>query len=177
MASFSDLTPGIWKVDPAHSEVAFVARHLVVAKVRGVFTEYDATVTIGDSPENSSVSATVQLASLDTRNADRDTHLRSGDFFDVENHPTMTFQSTKITPDTLVGDLTIRGVSRPVTFDVTFNGVTTDPWGNTKAGFEAEAEVNRKDWDLVWNVPLEGGGMLVGDKVKLTIDAELIKSA
>ncbi|HET8982776.1 MAG TPA: YceI family protein, partial [Pedococcus sp.] len=112
-----------------------------------------------------------------TGSADRDAHLRSGDFFDVENNPDMTFVSTAFTGDTLTGDLTIKGVTRQVTFDVDFNGVATDPWGNTKAGFEADTEINRKDWGLEWNVALEGGGVLVSEKIKVKLDVQLLKSA
>lgn len=177
MAQLTDLSPGTWVVDPNHTEVAFVARHLMVTKVRGRFTDVTGTVRIAEPIEESTVEATIKLASVDTHASDRDKHLRSADFFDVENHPEMTFRSTKVTADTLVGDLTVRGVTRPVTFDVTFNGVATDPWGNTKAGFEAEADVNRKDWGLNWNAALEGGGVLVSDKVKLVLDVQLLKQS
>jgi polyisoprenoid-binding protein YceI len=177
MSTPRDLTPGVWTVDPAHSVLGFTARHLMVTKVRGQFKEFEGTVKVADPVQDSSVTATVQLASVDTGSADRDAHLRSADFFDVENHPTMTFSSTEITEDQLKGDLTIKGVTKPVVFDVEFGGVATDPWGNAKAGFEASTEINRKEWGLEWNVALEGGGVLVSEKIKINLDIQLLKSA
>jgi polyisoprenoid-binding protein YceI len=176
-AALKGLTAGTWTVDPAHTEVGFVARHLMVSKVRGKFTDVDGTVTVADDITTSTAKVTVRLASIETGSPDRDAHLRSSDFFDIEHHPEMTFVSTAFTGETLIGDLTIKGVTRPVTFEVEYNGVATDPWGNTKAGFEAEAEVNRKDWGLEWNVALEGGGVLVSDKVKIHLDVQLLKQA
>lgn len=172
----TQLPVGTWTIDPAHSEVAFVARHLMVTKVRGAFGEYSGTVTVADPIEESRVEATVQMASVDTSSEDRDAHLRGADFFDVESHPTMTFTSTAFTGDTLTGDLTIKGVTRPVTFDVEFGGTAGDPWGGTRAGFEATAEINRKDWGLEWNVTLESGGVLVSEKIKITLDVQLVKA-
>lgn len=176
MTTLKDLTPGVWTVDPSHSTVGFVARHLMVSKVRGSFTEFTADVKIGDQLEDSTVSATVQLASVSTGSEDRDGHLKSADFFDVENNPTMTFTSTKVTPDTLEGDLTIKGVTKPVTFDLEFDGVSADPWGGTRAGFEATTEINRKDFGLTWNVAVEGGGVLVSEKVKINLDIQLVQA-
>jgi polyisoprenoid-binding protein YceI len=174
MTTLSDLTPGTWDVDASHSELGFVARHLMVTKVRGQFKDFRATVTVGEQLEDSSVEATVQLASVETGSPDRDGHLRSADFFDVENNPEMTFRSTRVTADTLEGDLTIKGVTRPVVFDLDFNGVAKDPWGGTRAGFEASAEINRKDFGLTWNAALEGGGVLVGEKVRINLDIQLV---
>ena len=174
--SFPGLTPGTWTVDSSHSEVGFVARHLMVAKVRGRFTNVSGTVTVADPIEQSTVEVTAQMDSIDTRTADRDAHLKSADFFDIEKYPTMTFKSTSFDGKKLTGDLTIKDVTKPVTFDVEFSGVQADPWGNTKAGFEAEASVDRTDWGLTWNAALEGGGVLVGEKVKLVIDVELLKA-
>lgn len=176
MTTLKDLTPGVWNVDPSHSSISFVARHLMVSKVRGEFKEFTSDVTVGEQLEDSKVSATVQLGSIETGSADRDNHLKSADFFDVENNPTMTFTSTKVTADTLEGDLTIKGVTKPVTFDLSFDGVSPDPWGGTRAGFEATTEVNRKDFGLTWNVAVEGGGVLVSDKVKITLDIQLVKA-
>ena len=176
MSSLSDLTPGTWTVDPAHSEVGFIARHLMVSKVRGQFKDFAAVVTVAQPFEQSTVEAAVQLASIDTNSADRDTHLRSGDFFDIENNPAMTFKSTKVTDNSLEGDLTIKGITRPVTFDLEFGGLSADPWGGTRAGFEATTEINRKDFDLTWNVAIEGGGLLVGEKVKIALDVELVQA-
>ena len=176
MSNLSDLEPGTWNVDASHSEVGFVARHLMVSKVRGQFKNFSAVVSIAQPFENSTVEATVQLASVDTNAADRDTHLKSADFFDVENNPAMTFTSTKVTNSSLEGDLTIKGVTKPVTFDLDFGGISADPWGGTRAGFEATTEINRKDFGLSWNVAIESGGVLVGEKVKIALDVELIQS-
>jgi polyisoprenoid-binding protein YceI len=172
-----NLTRGTWTIDPSHTEIGFVARHLMVTKVRGQFADFTGTVTVADDLAASEVEVVVQMTSIDTRSADRDAHLRSADFFDVENHPQMTFRSTAFDGETLTGDLTIKGVTKPVGFEVEFGGTATDPWGNTRAGFEASATVNRKDWGLEWNVALESGGVLVSDKVTLTIEVELLKQA
>jgi polyisoprenoid-binding protein YceI len=118
----------------------------------------------------------VQLASIDTNSADRDTHLRGVDFFDVENNPAMTFKSTKVSNDSIEGDLTIKGITKPVSFDLDFGGVSADPWGGTRAGFEATTEINRKDFGLSWNAAIEGGGVLVGEKVKIALDVELVRA-
>lgn len=175
--NITQIPAGTWTVDASHTEVGFTARHLMVSKVRGQFKDVEGTVTVGEPFSTSQVTATVQLASIETGSADRDAHLKSADFFDVENNPVMTFVSTDVSEDTLKGDLTIKGVTRPVEFDLEFGGVATDPWGNTKAGFEAEAEINRKDWGLEWNVALEGGGVLVSEKIKIKLDVQLLKNA
>ncbi|CCH75740.1 conserved hypothetical protein [Nostocoides australiense Ben110] len=177
MTTITDLTPGTWTVDPAHTEVGFVARHLMVTKVRGTFADVEGTVEVAPDVTKSTVDVTVQMASVDTRSADRDTHLKSADFFDVENYPTMRFVSTSFDGEQLTGDLTIKDVTKPVTFEVEFNGEQADPWGNTKAGFEAEAEVKRADWGLTWNAAIEGGGVLVSDKIKIVLDVQLLKQA
>src|SRR6478672_10440945 len=177
MATINDLPAGTWTVDASHSVLGFVARHLMVTKVRGSFTDFEGTVKVGDDVADSQVSAVAQLASIETGSADRDAHLRSADFFDVENNPTMSFTSTEVSADSLKGDLTIKGITKPVEFDLEFNGLATDPWGNQKAGFEASTEINRKDWDLGWNVALEGGGVLVSEKIKLNLDIQLTKAA
>jgi len=176
-ASITALPTGTWTVDPAHTEVGFTARHLMVTKVRGQFKDVEGTVTVAEPFSASQVQATVKLASVDTGSADRDAHLKGADFFDVENNPEMTFVSTEVSEDTLKGDLTIKGVTRPVEFDLEFGGVATDPWGNTKAGFEATTEINRKDFGLEWNVALEGGGVLVSEKIKVKLDVQLLKAA
>jgi len=176
MSNLSDLKPGIWNVDASHSEVGFTARHLMVSKVRGQFKDFAAVVKVAQPFEESTVEATVQMASIDTNSADRDVHVKSPDFFDVENFPAMTFKSAKVTNNTLDGLLTIKGVSKPVSFDLDFGGISADPWGGTRAGFEATTEINRKDFDLSWNVALEGGGALVGEKVKITLDVQLVQA-
>jgi polyisoprenoid-binding protein YceI len=177
MSNLSDLKPGIWTVDASHSEVGFTARHLMVSKVRGQFKDFAAVVTVAQPFELSTVEATVQMASIDTNSADRDTHVKSPDFFDVENNPTMTFRSTTVSDSSLEGLLTIKGTTKPVSFDLDFGGVSADPWGGTRAGFEATTEINRKDFDLSWNVAIEGGGMLVGEKVKIVLDVQLVQTA
>ena len=176
MSNLSDLKPGIWNVDASHSEVGFIARHLMVSKVRGQFNDFAAVVTVAQPFELSTVEATVQMASVDTNSTDRNTHVKSADFFDIENNPTMTFKSTKVSDNTLEGVLTIKGVSKPVSFDLEFGGVSADPWGGTRAGFEATTEINRKDFGLSWNVAIEGGGVLVGEKVKITLDVQLVQA-
>ena len=176
MADITALPAGTWTIDPAHTEVGFVARHLMVSKVRGRFADVAGTVEVPEDVTAATVDVTVQMASVDTRSADRDTHLRSADFFDVDTHPTMRFVATSFDGEDLTGDLTIKDVTRPVTFEVDYNGTQVDPWGNTKAGFEAEAEVNRKDWGLTWNAAVEGGGVLVSDKIKITLDVQLLKA-
>jgi polyisoprenoid-binding protein YceI len=167
---------GIWQIDPLHSELRITARHLMVAKVRGTFEDLDATIVVAEDPQQSTVEIEAKAASITTGTRDRDNHLRSADFLDAEQHPLVTFKSTAITPDgddwKLTGDLTIRGVTRPVTFDLAFEGATTDPYGNTKAGFTAVGEIERKEWGLTWNVPLESGGVLVSEKFKIEFDVE-----
>jgi len=168
---------GTWTVDAAHSTVEFVARHLMVTKVRGRFADYDATITIADDPAASSVDVTIQVASVTTGDEGRDGHLTSPDFFDTANFPTLTFKSTKVTPvgsDTwkVDGDLTVKDVTKPVVLDVEFGGVATDPWGNQKAFFSASTEVDREEWGLTWNQPLAGGGVLVGKKAKIELEIQ-----
>ena len=175
MTAFPGLTAGTWTVDPTHAEVGFVARHLMVAKVRGRFTEVSGTVEVGETLAETSVRAVASAASVSTNQADRDGHLRSADFFDVEAYPELTFVSTSVSSDSMIGDLTIKGVTRSVTFDLEFDGVQADPWGNTKAGFTATTAINRSDWGLTWNAAIEGGGVLVSDKIAITLEVELLK--
>lgn len=174
------LTAGTWAVDPSHSSVSFSVRHLMVSKVRGRFGAFTGTIVVGDDQLASSLHASVEMTSVNTDDEGRDAHLRGADFFDVERFPTMSFVSNALTAKgdsyDLSGDLTIKGVSRPVTFALEFEGVSTDPWGNTKAGFSAETEINRKDWGLEWNVALETGGLLVGEKVKIQLDIEAART-
>ncbi len=180
MSAISELTPGTWTADLSHSSVNFSVRHLVVSKVRGVFQKFDATLQIAENPLDSTVAANIDLASIDTGEDGRDNHVRSGDFFDIEQYPTMTFTSTGIRPNGsdyyLDGDLTIKDVTKPVTLDLEFNGVATDPWGGTRAGFTAETEVNRTDFGITYNAALEAGGVLIGEKLKVTIEIEAVKS-
>ena len=171
-----------WTVDASHSLAEFSVRHMMVSTTRGQFQNIEGTLQLDESDlTNSSVNVTIDTASLTTRDAKRDEHLRSADFFDVATYPNITFQSTRIEKkgdDYLVhGDLTIRGVTRPVTLKTEFNGFGTSPWGQSVAGFSADTEISRKDFGLEWNVALETGGVLVGDKVKIHIEVEAIKQA
>ncbi|HYN68573.1 MAG TPA: YceI family protein [Ornithinibacter sp.] len=177
IATLNTLTAGTWAIDPTHSEVGFVARHLMVTKVRGSFADVSGTVEVAEDIAHSVANVTIKTASVASGTADRDGHLRGADFFDSETYPDMTFVSTAFTGDTLTGDLTIKGVTKPVTLDVEFNGVATDPWGNEKAAFEAHGEINRTDWGLTWNANLEKGGVLVSEKIKLVLDVQLAKQA
>lgn len=170
---------GTWNLDPAHSSVSFTARHLMVSKVRGHFSDYTADIRIAERPEDSRVDVTVQLASVTTGDEKRDGHLTSPDFFDVANHPTMTFHTTKVEAVSddewkVTGDLTIREVTQPAVLNVEFAGVSQDPWGSTRAGFSATTEIDRESFGLTWNQALEGGGVLVGKKVKVEIEVEAV---
>jgi len=180
MSSISDLTPGTWNIDPVHSSVGFVARHLMVSKVRGRFNKFSGTLTIAEDPLKSKVEASAHVASISTGDETRDGHLKSADFFDLEKYPTIDLVSTGIDKDgddyVLHTNLTVNGVTKPVDFELEFEGVSPDPWGGTRAGFEAEAEISRKDWGLEWNMVLETGGLVIGDKVKIEIDAQAVKA-
>jgi polyisoprenoid-binding protein YceI len=176
--------PTQWQIDPAHSAAHFSVRHLMISNVRGEFTKLTGSAQINPAdPSKSTVEITIQAASLNTREPQRDEHLRSPDFFDVAKYPTLTFTSKRIEAlgaedFKLTGDLTIHGVTKEVTFDV--EGPTPsvkDPWGNIRAGVTASAKINRKDFGLVWNAVTEAGGVVVGDEVKITIEAELIQQA
>ncbi|HWL96006.1 MAG TPA: YceI family protein [Nocardioidaceae bacterium] len=174
---------GTYAIDPTHSRIGFVARHAMVTKVRGSFNEFTGTGYFdAENPADSHVELTVEAASIDTRNADRDGHLRSNDFFDMENHPEITFASTGVrqTDDTTVqvtGDLTIKGVTKPVTVDFEYQGSATDPFGNERVGFEGAVTINRKDWGVNWNAALETGGVLVSEKVTLEFEVSAVKNA
>lgn len=174
---------GTYALDPSHSRIGFVARHAMVTKVRGAFNEFEGTGYLdGENPANSKVSVRIQAASIDTRNEQRDGHLKSNDFLDMENYPEITFESTeaKQLDDTtfqLTGDLTIKGVTKPVTIDFTFEGAATDPFGNERIGFEGAVTINRKDWGVNWNAALEAGGVLVSEKVTLEFELSAVKQA
>ncbi|HSE69607.1 MAG TPA: YceI family protein [Nocardioidaceae bacterium] len=165
---------GTWSIDPSHSEVAFTARHLM-SKVRGQFEKFEGQIVTGDAP---SATATIDLNSINTRDENRDAHLRSADFFDVENSGPMTFVSTRVEQGgkglLVSGDLSIKGVTKPVTLDVEFLGTDTDPWGGTRAGFEGTTEISRKEWGVDFNIPMDGGRLLVGDKISITIAAQAV---
>lgn len=165
---------GTWNIDPSHSEVGFTARHLM-SKVRGLFEKFEGQIVTGENP---SATATIDLNSINTRDENRDAHLRSGDFFDVENSGPMTFVSTSVEQGgkglLVTGDLSIKGVTKPVTVDVEYFGTETDPWGGTRAGFEGTAEISRKDWGVDFNIPMDGGRLLVGDKINIVISAQAV---
>ncbi|MFI7177325.1 YceI family protein [Streptomyces spororaveus] len=174
---------GDYVIDPAHSSIGFTVRHAMVTNVRGSFAEHEGTLHLdGADPARSTASIDVKIASVDTGIADRDGHLRSGDFFDAETFPLMTFRSTEarqLGGDTyrITGELTIKDVTRPLSIDLEFNGSATDPYGNQRVGFEGSADILRSDWGLTWNAALETGGVVVSDKVKLTFDISAIKQA
>ncbi|HLU32292.1 MAG TPA: YceI family protein [Acidimicrobiia bacterium] len=177
----SELT-GTYSIDPAHSRFGFVARHAMVTKVRGNFNEFEGSLELdGEEPTRSSGQITIQAKSIDTRSEDRDAHLRSNDFFAMDEYPEIRFESTGIEDkgdDTyqVAGDLTIRGETRSVTFDVEFTGAAIDPWGNTRIGLEGSTKVNRKDWGVNWNAALEAGGVLVSEKVTIEFEIAAVKS-
>ncbi|MGO9341055.1 MAG: YceI family protein [Acidimicrobiales bacterium] len=171
--------PGDYVLDKAHTTIEFVARHLMISKVRGRFTEFDGSIQIAEDPEQSKLEVSIVASSIDTSEPTRDAHLRSADFLDTDKYPELTFQSTKIehvndTEWKLTGDLSIRGVTKPITLEVEFLGVTVSPWGTRPFGFEATAEIDREDWGLTWNQALETGGVVIGKKVRIEINAELL---
>ena len=171
---------GSYALDQSHSHVSFSARHLMVTKVRGRFPVTAGHLEIAEDPTQSSVEAIIDVAAVDSGDPKRDEHLRSADFFDAAQYPTVSFRSTRVHDPgdgefTLEGELTVRDSTRPVTLQGEYLGSQDSPWGDTRVGFTAETEINRKDWGLSWNVALETGGVLVGDKIKLTIDAEWVK--
>ena len=182
ITKLSELT-GDYIVDTAHTRIGFVARHAMVTKVRGAFQDFEATAHLdGDDPAKSSVSLTIQAKSISTGNEQRDNHLRSNDFFDMDNHPTITFASTEVeqvsdTEFKVTGDLTVRGVTKPVTVDFELTGAENDPWGNFRIGFEGKVTINRKDWGVSWNTALESGGVLVSEKVTLEFDVAAVRNA
>jgi polyisoprenoid-binding protein YceI len=172
---------GDYVVDPTHSRIGFVARHAMVTKVRGAFNEFDGRGTFdADDPSKSHLEVTIKTDSIDTRNADRDAHLRGNDFFDMATYPEIRFVSTsfeQVDPETfrVAGDLTIKGVTKPITFDLEYTGTVIDPWGNRRVGLEGNVTVNRKDWGVNWNAALEAGGVLVSEKVVLEFEISAVQ--
>jgi polyisoprenoid-binding protein YceI len=170
-----------WQIDNAHSEIQFSVRHMMISKVRGSFDNFTGEIELSEeNPAAATVDVTVDVASINTREEQRDGHLKSADFFDVETYPTMHFASTGVerTGDKsakLHGNLTIRDVTKPVTLDVEYQGMAKSPWGTTSAGFTASGKLNRKDWGLNWNQALETGGVLVGEEVTISVEVELVK--
>lgn len=178
----NDLT-GTWTLDNTHTRLGFVTRHAMITKVRGSFNDFTGTVTVpAEGIQSASAEVTINASSIDTRNADRDGHLKSNDFFDMENHPQITFTSTKIEGNgsggvDVTGDLTIKGTTKSITIPFEFEGTATDPFGNQRAGFEGTTTIKRSDFDLTWNATLETGGVLVSEKVTLEIEVSAIKNA
>ncbi|MEO9255591.1 MAG: YceI family protein [Tepidiformaceae bacterium] len=172
-----------WNLDPAHSSVEFAVKHMIISSTKGRFQRYAVEATIDESNlANSQALVTIEIDSLDTRDEGRDKHLRSADFFDSANFPKMTFQTKRLQPKggndyEIVGDLTIRDVTKEVVLDGEVTGPVKDPWGGTRVGLSAHTKINRKDWGLNWNSVLEAGGVLIGDDVRLNIETELVKAA
>jgi polyisoprenoid-binding protein YceI len=172
-----------WVIDPTHSEILFKVKHLMITNVKGEFRKFEATLqSIGDDFSKASANVKIDASSVFTNNNDRDNHLRSADFFDVENHAELSFEGTSFTKlddenYQLKGLLTIKGISKEVSLDVEFGGVNKDPWGNQKAGFSLSGKINRKDWGLNWNAALETGGVLVSDEVKINAEVQFVKQA
>jgi polyisoprenoid-binding protein YceI len=183
MSTLPETPSGRYTIDPVHSRIGFVARHAMVTKVRGSFNEFTGTGYFdADKPENSHVELTIDAASIDTRNADRDAHLRSNDFFDMETHPQITFASTSVEQVDedrfqVTGDLTIKGITNPVTIEFDYAGTAVDPFGNHRLGLDGGVVINRRDWGVNWNATLEAGGVLVSDKVTLEFEVSAIRAA
>ncbi len=169
---------GTWDIDASHSTVGFSVRHMMVSKVRGYFREFSGELVTAENPEHSSVTATIELSSIDTRQEQRDAHIRSADFFDVENNPQMTFRSTSVRTDGadwfVDGELTLKGNTRPVTLALELNGFGPDAYGGTRAGFSARTEINRNDFGVDIKMPMDGGGVVVGDKVAIELEIEAV---
>jgi polyisoprenoid-binding protein YceI len=176
------LSKGTWNVDTTHSSMQFSVRHMMIARVKGTFTKFEGTVTVPDNPLESTVHVTFDPASIETGDEGRDAHLRQADFLETEKYPTAEFTSTGVRESrdgyVLDGDLTLHGVTNPVSLELEFNGVVSpDPWGLTRAGFSAETEINRKDFGIAFDAPMETGGVMVGDKVKIHLEIEVVKAA
>ena len=169
---------GTWQIDAVHSDVSFSVRHMMVSKVRGNFNDFEGTIVTAEVPTDSSVTATIKLDSIDTRNEQRDNHVRSANFFDVEKHPTMTYRSTSLVANgdnwTLEGELSLHGVTRSVALNLELNGFTADPYGGQRAGFSATAEINRRDFGVDISMPMDGGGVVLSDKIAITLEIEAV---
>ncbi len=180
LAADLGITAGTWNIDPAHSEVTFKIRHLM-SKVRGTFSDFSGAVVVTEDVSGSTATAEIKVDSVDTRNSDRDAHIRSNDILGTEEHPVMTFATNGVRAKDgeyfVDGTLTIKGIARPVTLDVEFNGVGTDPWGGTRAGFTASTEISRKEYGIEFNVPLQGDKALLGDKVEIQLEVQAVLAA
>jgi len=179
----AELTKEKWVIDPSHSEIEFKVKHLMVTNVKGSFKEFEASIyTTNDNFMTAEIDCWINTASVDTGNADRDKHVKSADFFDVENHPQITFQADTVEnvdndgSYELWGNLTIKGITKKIKLDVEFGGIAKDPWGNEKAGFSINGKINRKDWELNWNAALETGGLLVSEEVRINCEIQLVRS-
>jgi polyisoprenoid-binding protein YceI len=177
-ATIAGYKTGTWKVDATHSDVAFSVRHMMVSKVKGKFTTFDATIVTAENPTDSSVTATIDLSSINTSNEQRDGHIKSADFFDVETHPTMSYRSTSVAADgsdwLLEGELSLHGVTKSVPLKLELNGFTADPYGGQRVGFSATGELNRKDFGIDISMPMDGGGVVVGDKITISLEIEAV---
>jgi polyisoprenoid-binding protein YceI len=171
--------PGVWEIDPGHADVAFIGRHFMLTKIRGRFTGVSGTIILADDLTQSTLEVDIDMSSVSSGDRARDDHLRSADLFDVKNHPTATLRSTRVnrtgTSGTVTGDLTIRGVTKPVTLQVEYLGHVRDPWGGDRAIFSAHGTLNREDWGLTWNMILDNGGLLVSKEIRLEIDLEAVR--
>jgi len=180
-ATLTDLTAGTWNIDPAHSQVAFVIRHLGITRIRGQFLKFEGAIEIAENHLDSKVSVTIDASSISTGDENRDNHLRGSDFFDTEAHKNLTFTSTSVHEQgddfQVHGDLTIHGVTKPVVLDLIFHGTSPDPWGGTRAGFEAHTTVSRKEFGVEFDIPLEGDRFVVGDRIRIELDVEAVKAA
>ncbi len=178
IAPIHGLQTGTWTIDPSHSEVSFTVRHLMVSKVRGTFRTFSGALQIAEDPAASSVTAEIDMNSIDTRDETRDNHLRTKDFFEIESYPTMTYRSTTIRQDgadyLVEGELSLHGVTRPVELALEFNGVGSDPWGGSRAGFSASTSINRNDFGVDIKMPLDGGGVVVGEKISIHLEVEAV---
>lgn len=166
-----------WNLDPAHSEIMFKVKHMMISNIKGNFTNFTAEIEAEDDTfANAKTTATIYTDSISTNNTDRDNHLKSAEFFNAEANPTITFESTALNNE-VTGNLTINGITKPVVLDVEFGGINVDPWGNTKAGFSFEGKINRKDFGLNWNAALEAGGVMVSEEVKIAGELQFVKQA
>lgn len=172
----TNTTKTIWKEDPAHTDIGFKVKHMMISTVSGNFTDFHATAkTDGENFTNGHFEFSAKIDSITTKNTDRDNHLKSADFFDAENHPELKFVSKSFDGEKMIGDMTIRGTTKEVELDVDFNGIAKDPYGQTKAGFEITGSLNRKDFNLNWSAVTEAGNIVVSDKVRLQVDLQLVK--